>query len=107
MISPGVLPGRRKRIHTTVVKYIASVAVEASSESHFSELERYREMLQNYVIPTATSVPTRNHIHERWSPTSQRELSPIIVKTGIGRRTYEQPIFLNSLASTITISHAL
>ncbi|PRD21774.1 UNVERIFIED_CONTAM: hypothetical protein NCL1_50882 [Trichonephila clavipes] len=43
----------------------------------------------------------------RWSPTSLRELSPTIVKTGIDRRTWEQPIFPNILASTITRSHAL
>ncbi|GFY18328.1 hypothetical protein TNCV_2047341 [Trichonephila clavipes] len=41
----------------------------------------------------ATSLPTRSHIHARWSPTSQCEVSSTIVKTGIDRRTCELPIF--------------
>ncbi|GFU42451.1 hypothetical protein TNCV_4555821 [Trichonephila clavipes] len=51
-------------------------------------------------------MPTKNHTHSRWNPTSQQELSPIIVKTSIDKRTCEQRIFPNSLASTITRSHA-
>ncbi|GFX82637.1 hypothetical protein TNCV_1193121 [Trichonephila clavipes] len=39
------------------------------------------------------SLPTRNHIHSRWSPISQCELSPTSVKTGIDRRTCELSIF--------------
>ncbi|GFU57094.1 hypothetical protein TNCV_1779581 [Trichonephila clavipes] len=45
-------------------------------------------------------------MHE-WSPSSQCELCQTIVKTGIGRRMCEQPIFPNSLASPITRSHDL
>ncbi|GFX43288.1 hypothetical protein TNCV_2389961 [Trichonephila clavipes] len=71
--------------------------------------KRYHEMLQtlrNSYSP-ATRLSTRNHIHARWIPTSHRELSPTIVKAVIYRRTCDQLIFPNNLASTITLSQTL
>ncbi|GFT23697.1 hypothetical protein TNCV_3511611 [Trichonephila clavipes] len=56
---------------------------------------------------TATRPTTRNQIHARWSFATHRELRPTIVKLSICRRTCDQLIFPNSLASTITRSHSL
>ncbi|GFW42832.1 histone-lysine N-methyltransferase SETMAR [Trichonephila clavipes] len=94
----GVLPGReRKRTNSAVVEGIATAVVEVSSESLIS---RNYQRTDNFTYP-CNEFAYKKPYSTRWSPTSQSELNPTIVKTGIDRRTCERPIFPNSLASTI------